>query len=413
LTSDWVDFLRRSFDTFVAVLQAEQRMGRAAGRRHELEAHAEKDGERLRELEAAVSRAVAAVVTQASPHAPVTRCSDQVLHGASAAVAAATSQVKSDLAAEVARIEEGAAKERRRCKEAFERLLLVHDLPGSESELRLALANGAYTARLHGTTPYGMASEVELEIAPGTLFAAPLRVGSVSETLEIQVSKTGGWVRKESKLQPERLARFVVTACALAPRAERISLRGEGLAEGYDFVRGGARQRPTLARVMAGVPPAELELVDADVGSVEVFLDKIAAAMRELGGKRKALASLTLGGDAIEDQRLPSLLVQRVIEAMAPTVREIAARSGTEQELVIRRLLGDGRREERFIRRAELLEKLAPLGAFQRALFTTLALGPIPGAATEEISEVQEISGSAIIHEGSGSGPSGAAAPQT
>jgi hypothetical protein len=87
------------------------------------------------------------------------------------------------------------------------------------------------------------------------------------------------------------------------------------------------------------------------------------------------------------------------VEIMAPTVREIAARSGSADELIIRRLLGDGRREERFVRRSELLDKLAPLPETARSLFAPLGLGTIPGKppAPEEVME--EISGGYILEE--------------
>src|SRR3954468_5553290 len=62
LTMDFVDFLRRGFDCFVAVLQAEQRMVRGAIRRRELELHADQNIARLRELEVTVSRALTTLV---------------------------------------------------------------------------------------------------------------------------------------------------------------------------------------------------------------------------------------------------------------------------------------------------------------------------------------------------------------
>jgi hypothetical protein len=402
LTTDFVDFLRRGFDCFVAVLQAEQRMVRGAIRRRELELHADQNIARLRELEVTVSRALATLVGKASPDAPVTRCSEVVSQGASTAVGAAEAEVKRDLASEVQRIEETAAMEGQRCVKAWEQLLLVHPLPGMDEEVKLELRGeppaGRYTASVVGQTPYGVTVALELEIASGSAFAAPLRVASLVETLEIQVPKMAGWIRKEGRLVAEKLGRFVVVSCSFGASTGRVSLRSEALDEGYDFVAGGEGKRLAAFRVPPGATaPAEFELGESEATAVQAFLDKLATAARELPRTRKALAAITFEGEPVEKHRRPSLLVQRLIDAITPTVREIAARSGSERELVLRRRVGDGRREEHFVRRADLLEKLAPLPAVQRALFTPLALGPVPGAPVEEL--LEEISTGAIVEE--------------
>jgi hypothetical protein len=55
-------------------------------------------------------------------------------------------------------------------------------------------------------------------------------------------------------------------------------------------------------------------------------------------------------------------------------VQSVAARSLSPTELVIKRMLADGRREEIFVERAELVRKLDPLPAAHRALFAPLGL---------------------------------------
>jgi hypothetical protein len=53
-------------------------------------------------------------------------------------------------------------------------------------------------------------------------------------------------------------------------------------------------------------------------------------------------------------------------------VQEIAARSLAPGELVLRRLLGGDRREEIFVSKADLKQKLEPLDGTRRALFDPL-----------------------------------------
>jgi hypothetical protein len=394
LVTDFIALLNKGLDCFVAILQAEQRMALGAARRRELELAAGDEVTRLHELEAAVSRTISASIAAVSPDGSVSRCSDAISRATNAAVAAAEAEIQAGLNAQILRIDESAAKERQRCTKALEQLVLEHELPGSDSELRLEHeAGGAYTARLHTTTPYGLVTTLALEIPGASLFCRPLRAGELVEGLEIQVPKTAGWIRKESRLAKEKLGRLMIAACAFGPRGHRISTRGDGADEGYDFACSADGVKVQASRISPAAPAEEFELVEEDARAIAGLVQKLAAAAAQPTPARKHLIAGQLDGEPLDSVRTPSTLVQRLVEVMAPTIREIAVRSGSAQELVLRRELGDGRREERFVRRAELLAKLSPLPAVHRGLFAPLELGEIPG--TE--STIQEISAEAVL----------------
>jgi hypothetical protein len=392
LVTDFIALLNKGLDCFVAILQAELRMAQGAARRRELELAAGQEVVRLHELEGAVARALAAVTAGVSPDASIGRCSDVISRAATTAVGAIEAEVQGNLTGQIARIDESAAKERQRCAKALEQLLLEHDLPGSEVELRLEHEpTGGHVARLRTTAPYGLATLLELEVPATSWFARPLRVGEVAPGLEIQVPKTAGWIRKESRLANEKLGRLIIAGCAFGPKARRVSARAENADEGYDFVCAGGPEGGTVQalRVSPATPPEEFDLAEEDARAIAGFVETLAGSARELAQVRKRLIEGKLDGEPLENVREPALLVQRLVEVMAPTVREIAARSGPG-ELVLRRELGDGRREERFVRRADLLAKLAPLPASQRALFQPLDLGEIPGPPAERVEEVSD-----------------------
>jgi hypothetical protein len=67
-------------------------------------------------------------------------------------------------------------------------------------------------------------------------------------------------------------------------------------------------------------------------------------------------------------------LIERLVEEMAPVVQEIARRSKSTEELIIKRVTGDKRREEIFISKADLVAKIALLPAQLRVLFRPLGL---------------------------------------
>jgi len=77
-------------------------------------------------------------------------------------------------------------------------------------------------------------------------------------------------------------------------------------------------------------------------------------------------------------------MVDRLVEKMAPAVHEIARRSLAPTELVLKRLLDNGRREEIFLARRELEQKFEGLADRGRTILATLGLsdGPLVVAPT-------------------------------
>ena len=66
----------------------------------------------------------------------------------------------------------------------------------------------------------------------------------------------------------------------------------------------------------------------------------------------------------------------RLVQAMAPVVQEIAQHSLAPGELILKRLVGDHRREEIFVSKAALDQKLAPLSEGLKSRFFALGLSP-------------------------------------
>jgi hypothetical protein len=115
-------------------------------------------------------------------------------------------------------------------------------------------------------------------------------------------------------------------------------------------------------------------MVDADAARMAELRDKLMAAANELGGARKALVAARFDGTPLRDVEDPLLLADRLIQAIGPTVQEIALHSLAPSELVIKRLLGDDRREEIFVSKVELRERIRRAPESKRGLFEPLGL---------------------------------------
>ncbi|HZO13286.1 MAG TPA: hypothetical protein VFB62_08500, partial [Polyangiaceae bacterium] len=98
-------------------------------------------------------------------------------------------------------------------------------------------------------------------------------------------------------------------------------------------------------------------------------------ALKDLERSRRGLREAKLDGTPFGDHPDPRMLVDRLVDHMAPFVREISRRSMSKTELVLKRVLADDRREEIFCAKSDLLDKIAGLSPQMRKVFAPLELG--------------------------------------
>lgn len=374
LRSNFIEFLPAALELSVTLLQADERITQGAARARELERAAEVELARLEALAQSVTGATEAART--GDESPTRRCAEAVAQAAEDLVKREIERVRETLAAERAKIEAAAAEERAGCARALEAVLLRHDLPEMDTEFKLVHRSGAgYQARLHAHTPFGLHVELDLDVPAQHLFSHIVRVDKLVERLEVQAPEEGGWLRKEVKLRPQRLDKEYVAEFALGADETTLRLRASADGSGVGFDIAVRRDPPHVRMVRVGegdLPPFELAEVDAE--RVAQLREKLAGALAELHVHRRALVEARLDDTPLQSLTSPRLFVERFIGNIAPILGEISRRSLTPTELVLKRQLGDGRREEIFVSKALLRQKLEPLGAAQRALFVPLGL---------------------------------------
>jgi hypothetical protein len=96
------------------------------------------------------------------------------------------------------------------------------------------------------------------------------------------------------------------------------------------------------------------------------------------------VVSIHLDGEEIFVADKVLALVMRLIQMMAPTVAEIARRSPNQQELSLKIEHDGGRREEIYVKKADLVSKLIPLAPPEVAVFAPLALGQAEAASPSQ-----------------------------
>jgi hypothetical protein len=380
LQTNFIELLRHALEASVQILRADQRLQEGRGRRAARETRGVRELEELDALAKTVNGVLEGVIT--SDATPASRCAAAIARAGAEAVRAERDAVKSSLNADLAATEAEAARERQACLRALEGFLLKHDLPEAATTLHLYGDGTRYHGMVAQKTPYGVRVELELDIPAGSVFAHDLRVERLIDGLEIHAPESAGVFRKQTRLAPHKLGKHVVVDVLVVPDETRLMLREshEKGAPGFDIT---VRKGEVLGvnRIGKEGETPIYEATDAEKARFFELDEKVRAAAGELArATRRALKEAQFDSMAFEELDQPQVLVERLIAAMAPTVQEIAKRSLTATELVLKRALADDRREEIFASKAELRQKLDALDDEQRALFAPL--GIVDGAVS-------------------------------
>ena len=386
LEVNFIEFLRDAVECCVQVLLADQRIAEGAAHTRALEAATAAEIARLQKMGALVPKALEGT-SVGDPASPTARCVAAIVGSAADLVRSAAEAESANLQAAITRRDAEAAVERGVFAKAIETLLLKHDLPEMTSDTNIALVGGTrYACRLHISTAFGLDAALELEVPAGHLLERVVRVDRLAERLEVQVPEMAGWLHKEIKLRTQHLEKHHLTAFSSGRAGSTLQLRlaPDGTGAGYDVTF--ADEGPVrLVRVDEQQKREEsFDLQEGDVPKLSALRDKVGAAVSELARHRTKIVAAKLDGESLQSHSKPTLLVERLIAVLLPETQEIAARSQSRSELVLRRSLGGDRREEIFLSRQDLKSKLEPLNDRNRALFDSLLLeGGAPASRSE------------------------------
>lgn len=253
---------------------------------------------------------------------------------------------------------------------------LVELIPGAKKDLH------RYHASLRGDSALGLAwlIDLDLTLAENGEWTAPLRVSRFAENLAIVTPQLTGLIKKEIKSKKQKIDRYWITRVLDDGETLLIELHEEigdsGAGEGFTVTSRATAL--TIERTGSGDDPTvgAFEVAPEDEPPLAELAAKVRDAVRALPKQR--LTSATFDGlpfDGKNAEAQPKLvqIVPRLLETLAPNIELIAARSRSDAELVLRRELEDGRREELFMPKARLREKFAALDDAHQALFAAVA----------------------------------------
>jgi hypothetical protein len=377
----------------VHVLSVERRVLTEQMKRIQLEDEAETDRQHLDELLLRLTKTLQDVSAHVQPR--VAEHADLIQGKAREVVELGQQTVQQALTEDLAEIEQNIQLQRKSSLVALEKVLLVYDLPEAKNTIHVRLAEGGrYTAWLESVTSYGLSTTVELTVPAESVFAHDARVERFIEGLEIHAPETAGWIRKESRMLPQKLGRFHITELTLGDEA-LIKLRStlEVQAAGYDISLGAEEPQVRIVKTGKDAEQGSFDPEPGDVPNLLRLRDKLEEAAMTLSTKRRSLTSARFDDEPVERSTRMRALVERMVQVVAPMVREIAAHSLSSGELVLRRMIGEDRREEIFVTKSELQASLEGMSDADRQLFAPFELargGAVSNATTGGASQVPQ-----------------------
>jgi hypothetical protein len=210
-------------------------------------------------------------------------------------------------------------------------------------------------------------------------YRAPIRVDQLSEGVVVHMMKKG--VFGKAKPAPIDLGKYVVVAFERTAHESIVTLKENPnkSAQGLRFAvtEAGATWVSITA---AGDADGEPNPLDAeDVAPVRMLGERAYLALKDLI-LRRTLVELSLGATPIEQLEEPRIVPLELLAQLTPLARLIREKSRASGELVLKRDIGDGRREELFVPRATLAAQFARLPPEYRRPFEDM------GITTEETS---------------------------
>jgi len=391
LDFNFLAFLREVIDTTVALAECEVLLATTIEHRRTREIEADALIAAVDEFGERAARLVGPVAKDQTG-TPVGRCAASIASSIRDAVKWESTQVRTALAASRDELDREDQRLQGRARDALDKLLRTHDLPGAAKELEVTWTATGVKATMRQRTSFGVEATLALDVPVTSVLGLDLRVDRIAEGVEVHAVGAGGWLKKSEKLVALKIGRYLVVGVSVGPQVT-VQLRATGDGNTNAGFAVTAYPNGDLVIEPTGGGPA-LAIEDRDRPGLRLLVERLEAAARSLGDNRAGLMSVAIDGKSLAEHGHPRVLAERLMIAIAPTVQQIAQHSRSPGELVLRRLLGDSRREEIFVPVAELLRRFDGLPASAREVFAPLQLeieAPYPLEPRSQVSQPVEV----------------------
>lgn len=377
---DYIELLRGAVDCSVHLLCAQHAINTAQQRSEAARRHTFGEQDNLHQVEKTVRVALLDSARDTSPN--VVSLASRILRDTGNCVETEVKELKADSLTEIALNERIVARARETSCRAVETLIVDHDIPESDLCLTLVSTGSHYTVQVIVNTPFGVSAHCGVEAPVRHEWNRPRRVGQVCPHSTLYLPRAAGLLRRRAQLASTCLDRLYITEVTLDETHALVTLRRS--ASGGPGYRLGVAYEPEPRIVVSRVD--KQGLLDADsaitLGGKDNaralrLLRRIGESTRDLIRYRVSAACVVFDDQPLVAMDNPGRVARRLIAAVSPVARETARRSGAPGELVIRRDIGDGRREELYVTQRELFEKIQRLPPELQIEFEPLGIVPL------------------------------------
>jgi hypothetical protein len=301
----------------------------------------------------------------------ITERSAQIVDETTAQLTQATEQERAHARGEI-------ETRRAEARTALANFLAVLRLAVDETEVSLRLVDGRNELSAVFKTAPALVAGFTLSTREVLAWHHPRKVGEFAKGVQLAVGVRRSWFGKGVQHESTGLDDYVISGFDLSEERADIWLRKKAT-ERDSLVLNIRRDGDKLAAEVhhPGDPEAEGLPTALDASQIEQ-LDRLwqllRAGVADVLPHKERLDSLEIEGEDVcaTDRVVP--FVEQVIKLLAPTVGEISRRSPNPAELSLKMETEGGRREEFYVKKADLVAKLEGLGTDERKLFSPLAI---------------------------------------
>jgi hypothetical protein len=204
-------------------------------------------------------------------------------------------------------------------------------------------------------------------------FRGPIRVDQLAEGVVVHMMKKG--LLGKAKAAPHDLGKYVMVAFERTTDEHVITLREkpDKISQGLRFTV--TEHQATWQSISpAGDTEGEANPLDLeDFEGIRRLGEGAQRALKDLTTSRE-LRDLVLGGQPLAQLPEPRIVPMEVLTQLTPLARTIRERSRISGELVLKRDIAGGRREELFVPRAQLSQHFAKLPQEYRKPFEDMGV---------------------------------------
>jgi hypothetical protein len=250
-------------------------------------------------------------------------------------------------------------------------------LPTERTRVKVSVSPQRTEARCMLTHPAGVATEFDIDVS-STAWSRPRKLSDFTTGIDLVIGAKKAWF--SSQVTPERVhlddyyvgdVDMMDDVCMLLIRKKPdqpdtfvfTAKKQNGVLD----VRVDRPQMPEANALGDQLDPSDLPTFDRLFMSMLGSTNKLTTLRSRLRGCTVDQQSAIETGGALR-------LVERLVQLFAPTVGEITARSPNPAELSLKRETDEGKREELYLRRDDIRQKLEPLPLEGRNLFAPLGL---------------------------------------